>query len=313
MHKIYFILSLVLVASGCSKADEKEDPFGHQDKIQHIVIQSLDNMIYVEGGTFIMGDFGSVGDDGVWRPYFPATAKQDKAHEVTLSSYSLARYPTTWEDYDTYRLDSAQPVVTFLYRKAPEEREPYIQATDAYEYFLKPALVPWQEAKNYCLWLSEKTDLLFDLPTSAQWEFAARNRGAKEWLYPTHDGKPVTDYDHPYYEIVNQRFKSPVGTRLPPNPLGIYDTAGNGEEWVNDWYSETYYKENPKAHDPQGPDTGDEKVMRALGTGSLSFSFSRRGTPEVITSPLGAEHNVNALSGFRCAVQSTVPVERANR
>tara|TARA_R110002020_G_scaffold168713_1_gene357623 strand:- start:565 stop:1506 length:942 start_codon:yes stop_codon:yes gene_type:complete len=313
MHKKYFLLSLVLVASGCSKADEKESPGGHQEKLQYIVNQSLNNMVYVEGDTFIMGDFGLLGDDGVWRPYFPPTAEQDKAHEVTLSSYSLASLPTTWEEYDTYRLDTAQPVVTFLYRNDPEEREPYIKIADAYEYILKPALVPWKEAKNYCLWLSKKTELRFDLPTSAQWEFAARNRGATEWLYPTHDGNPVADYAHPYYEIVNQRSKSPAGTRLPPNPLGIYDTAGNGEEWVSDWYSETYYGENPKVHNPQGPDIGDEKIMRALGTGSLAFSFSRRGTPDVISSPLGAEHDVNALAGFRCAVQSTTPVNKARR
>lgn len=38
---------------------------------------------------------------------------------------------------------------------------------------------------------------------------------------------------------------APVGS-YPPNPLGLYDMMGNGNEWVNDWYAEDYYKNSPE-------------------------------------------------------------------
>ncbi|WP_320157183.1 SUMF1/EgtB/PvdO family nonheme iron enzyme [Klebsiella pneumoniae] len=39
-----------------------------------------------------------------------------------------------------------------------------------------PAGVIWQQAKDYCQWLG-KNPVKIDLPTEAQWEFAARSRG----------------------------------------------------------------------------------------------------------------------------------------
>nr|WP_323129584.1 SUMF1/EgtB/PvdO family nonheme iron enzyme [Klebsiella pneumoniae] len=36
-----------------------------------------------------------------------------------------------------------------------------------------PAGVIWQQAKDYCQWLGIKSGKKIDLPTEAQWEFAA--------------------------------------------------------------------------------------------------------------------------------------------
>ena len=43
------------------------------------------------------------------------------------------------------------------------------------------------------------------------------------------------------------------GDFRPPNPLGIYDMAGNGWEWMKDWYDPDYYQTS-SVKDPQGPD-----------------------------------------------------------
>ncbi|KRW61208.1 formylglycine-generating enzyme family protein [Pseudomonas sp. TTU2014-080ASC] len=279
-----------------------------RQKVRELLGNTIANLVFIEGGTFIMGDWGSVGEDGIWRPYFPPAAEETKAHQVTLSNYSLGKYETTWDEYDTFLLATGRKIVYRAsgtggkYASTDSPREPYESSHESSYYIKKPAQDRWQDAKDYCLWLGEMTGQAFDLPTDAQYEYAARNRGQK-WLYPTYNGQNV-DYDNPYFDRLEQS-TSPIGTQLPANPLGLFDIAENAKEWVNDWFSPTYYSENPAITDPKGPNEGTEKIVRSLGVGSLSFSFSRIGMPPVVE-VLGAEHLVR--NGFRCSVNSNAPV-----
>src|SRR5690554_1394040 len=96
---VLFLLAAVIIqacTSGAGKADvdsEKED----------LLLRVVRNQVFIEGGSFIMGDFGEV-QNGRWLPYSPPTAEVDKAHTVELSGFSLSAYETTWQDFDTYNL-----------------------------------------------------------------------------------------------------------------------------------------------------------------------------------------------------------------
>lgn len=309
MHKLIVFAALVggsLLLQGCQEPQASEN-HNLSALLVELKEKSHSNMVFIEGGSFTMGDFGAVGDDGVWRPYFPPSAENNKAHEVTLSSYSLSKQKTTWEDFDTYLLANQLDVIERIFSEN-RKRIPYSQDPASRYFVEKPAQVTWQEAKDYCQWLGAHTALPLDLPTSAQWEYAARNRGSKDWLYSTHDGKYLNS-NYEMAELVHEGADFvAVGSRLPPNPLGLYDMLDNGEEWVNDWFSETYYRESDGAVDPQGPEQGIEKIVRNLGTGSLSFSFSRRGMPESLPSFAIEGETLVIEYTFRCAVQSPILV-----
>ncbi|MFV9330181.1 formylglycine-generating enzyme family protein, partial [Citrobacter europaeus] len=110
------------------------------------------------------------------------------------------------------------------------------------------------------------TGLPFSLPTEAQWEYAARSRG-KYVVAPTDDGtirienrrgiNIATELDAEEYAKkagLTLKWLSPLPRDFrPPNPLGIYDMAGNGWEWMKDWYDPEYYSHSP-VKDPQGPE-----------------------------------------------------------
>lgn len=325
MKNIIIFSSIILISLvGCKPSNV--------DKVKE---DSQKNFIFVKGGTFIMGDFGH-DIEGKHYSYDSLGYRDQFPHQVTLDSFSLGKYKVTWYEYDTFLLETKRPV---LYRnlrgddeydsslkgqiyKWSEERKPYQQdntlrfKVDNYN-VRAPTIVQWQDAKDYCQWLGKKFDLPIDLPTEAQWEYAARS-GGYEVLFANQmadfDSKPViTESRYPLNSeemalvkrnhlkmiekstILNPQHQialSPIATLSTPNRLGFYDMDINGEEWVNDWYSQTYFKDNPKITNPQGPTTGETKVIKA--TGLYVFQKSDR-YPGMFVS-------------FRCAVNKQIPI-----
>jgi formylglycine-generating enzyme len=70
-----------------------------------------------------------------------------------------------------------------------------------------------------------------DLPTEAQWEYAARSRG-KVVAHATNSSD--FEYGVNYRDLRKIWHPMPVGS-WPPNPLGIYDMTGNVDEWTLDF------------------------------------------------------------------------------
>ena len=290
-------------------------PDADKELKQHILevaVKSIDNMVFIEGGSFMMGDFLAPcdavdSDKMIWTPeaacissYTSYDTGAIDLHKVTLSSYSLSKYETTYYEFDAFRLAHNLPVL-----KA-DERIEYPVIIKAI--MSKPTPIKeWQEAKDYCTWVGQLTNLPFDLPTEAQWEYAARNRGQNVY-YATNDGTirfeegALIGQDGSYHEYTQDEINyendlQDVGL-LPPNPLGLYDMTGNMSEVVNDWYSPNYYKNSPE-HNPLGPDKGTEKVRRDL-VGDKRFVTTR--------DTFKSKSKYFPLYGFRCALQSTTSI-----
>jgi formylglycine-generating enzyme required for sulfatase activity len=106
------------------------------------------------------------------------------------------------------------------------------------------ALLSWNEARDFCRWLSEQpaekeAGRVYSLPTEAQWEWAARAGTATSRHFgDTDKGQAeyswfnVTYTPNPQHESKG-RGRQPVA-RLKPNAWGLHDMLGNVWEWCAD-------------------------------------------------------------------------------
>ncbi len=96
----------------------------------------------------------------------------------------------------------------------------------------------WDDANAYVKWLSEKTGQIYRLPSEAEWEYAARAGAGKRFWWGDEAGSGKANCSD-CGSVANGR-AAPVGT-YKPNPFGLYDTAGNMAEWVQDCWNESYH------------------------------------------------------------------------
>lgn len=250
-------------------------------KIDQLVQKTKKNMIFVEGGEYLMGDFGRItpelektvqNSSAVKNPKgntqrienlpFVPTIKGYNLHKVILDSFSMNAYKTTISDYNLFAQTKDYPVIlTNLYK-------PEILNEIA-------AGVSWHQGKEYCNWLGEQVGVPMDLPTEAQWEYAARNKG-QYVLFATDTGKirekvnlwSLSQFDEykssnkaAYNDSEESFLPFSVLGKTPASPLGFYDLVTSNYEWMNDWYAEEY--ETTPTKNPTGPQSGIEKVLRS--------------------------------------------------
>jgi len=220
-----------------------------------------------------MGDWGN--EEGL-----PYDMEQDSKplHKVTLDGFSMMAYKVTYEDFDTFTEAVGSTKVNLeLSERRPGERVPR-----------RPVTVNWHGAKAFCQWLGRLSGLPFDLPTEAQWEYAARS-GGKRVLFATDNGEVDEGRNYPA-RWGSGHNATPVIGFFPPNPAGIFGMLDYmALEWVNDWYQPDYYKRSPVvnppgpeagAQDERKPEYGPRKAARGLTASSPAFggfTFSRAG------------------------------------
>lgn len=212
------------------------------------------NMIYVNGGTFQMGATKEQTMSGT-----KIDDHEFPVHKVTLKSYYLAETEVTKELYDAV-MGEGRGSASGLYH---------------------PVYASWYDFNEFIKKLNEITGMKFRFPTEAEWEYAARGGNkSKGYIYPGSDNKLLVGWyycnsgegylyesDWNWWTMTGNKCDTHVVATALPNELGFYDMGGNAYEWCSDWYA-LYSKEDQV--DPQGPETGIDKVCRGGSYGHFS-------------------------------------------
>lgn len=279
-----------------------------EERIQALADKSTRDQVFVEGGTFMMGDFGRLQSEE--KLPWDGNSNSSPLHEVTLDSYSISKYKVTLAEFDLYaEANQVSSVQTEQIYSSEIAGLPAWRSPD------KPAGVTWHQADAYCKWIGEITGLPFTLPTEAQWEYAARSRG-HFIVYPTDNGKLEWNRNVPSFELIGRINKRKGGrpysiAHFPPNPLGLYDLTINSLDWMQDWYSDDGYSHQAGTRNPAGPESGEMKSQRSwpASDSRAAMTITRRhNKPGVQTRPSGQPMST-IFDGLRCAVQHPQPLK----
>ncbi|MBN2615395.1 MAG: formylglycine-generating enzyme family protein [Bacteroidales bacterium] len=214
-------------------------PLGFRDltTIESLRLGNLEypEMVWVEGGSFMMGDEWGVGNSDEY-----------PLHKVSLKTFSISKTEVTVLQYRTYCNATGRKMP-----EAPEwgwyDNDPMVNLT-------------WYDAVAYCGWLAAKTGKRYRLPTEAEWEYAARG-GNQSREHQYSGGRSL--FSNGWFSTNSNGHAHPVAQKRH-NELGLYDMSGNVWEWCSDCYDAKYYSNCPVSN-PKGLSPGTYHVMRGGG------------------------------------------------
>ena len=128
-------------------------------------------------------------------------------------------------------------------------------------------------------WKNANSTRTFRMCTEAEWEYAARAGTDTKWACGnTESCLTATNPPMVWYSANSGAAVHAVKTTTP-NAWGLYDMHGNVWEWVNDWYSSSYYT-SAAVTDPAGPTSGSFRVLRsaAFGNSASRVRSANRGS-----------------------------------
>ena len=310
---------------------------------------TANEMVWIPGGTFRMGSdkhypeerpVHQVAVDGFWMDRYPVTNERFARFVEETGHRTFAEMPPHAADYP-----GADPAMLYVgsvvfvqpsgpvdlknltnwwqFMRGADWRHPYGPQISISGLEQHPVVhVTFSDAEAFARWEGK------ELPTEAEWEFAARGgldgapfawgdaflpgdrhmantwQGEFPWRHDSKDGYERT---------------SPVGA-FPPNGYGLYDTIGNVWEWTSDWYRPRHTHDEPKAccvpRNPRGARVDESydqnqpsiliprKVLKG-GSHLCAPNYCRRYRPAA-RFPQPVDTSTSHI-GFRCIRRLTFP------
>jgi formylglycine-generating enzyme required for sulfatase activity len=224
-------------------------------------------MAWIPGGEFLMGSDGHYPEeapahratvDGFWIDRFEVTNEQFARFVEDTGHITVAeRFPNP-EDYPGAKPEYLVPASSvFVQPPGPVDlsnqynwwtlvpgadwRHPRGLRTSIDGLEAHPVVqVAWEDVEAYAGWADK------ELPTEAEWEFAARGGlDGAEYTWGdefTPDGVHLANTWQGEFPLRNElvdgyEWTAPVGT-FPANGYGLHDMTGNVWEWTSDWFEE---------------------------------------------------------------------------
>jgi formylglycine-generating enzyme len=280
----------------------------NKDKVPQIILNIIDDMSFIHGGSFKMGC--SRGDNDCLPDEFPV-------HEINIDDFFIAKYELSIKYFNAfveatgYLTDAEQAgSISFWDGKKWAKRKNVNWRHDERGIFRHensysnyPVIhVSWNDAVAFCAWLNDLTGLSFRLPTEAEWEYAARG-GSSTRFFGGHCLNESEGNHNPNFRMEgcgNGNRREPSLKSIEMYSFNIrhkFDLSymhGNVWEWCQDWYDGTYYSiivnDNPK-----GPLNGNRRVLR--GGSWLFGEMECRVSSRYHAIPSDVRHDI----GFRLA------------
>ncbi len=305
--------------------------------------RTFPDMVLLPGGAFLMGSdkhypeeapAHRVSVDAFWIDRFAVTNRDFRRFVEATGHVTLAERPANAADYPGAKRELLVPS-SIVFKKAPrgtslanhynwwvyvpgaDWRHPRGPSSTIKGLEDHPVVhVGYEDAEAYAKWAGK------ELPTEADWEYAARGRlDGAEYAWGdefTPGGKHMANTwqgEFPWQNRYEDGYDwtAPVGS-FPANGYGLYEMAGNVWEWTTDWYQEHGKIEkaccairNPRgckqdaSFDPLQPEIRIPRKVMKGGSFLCAPNYCRRYRPAARMAQ--AIDTATCHLGFRCIVR----------